>query len=196
MGLTLLATSILLAEDDTIPDGWVEEKEGIDAILPPMDELIWGTIAFFVLFGLLWKFAFPALQEAMQKRSDTIATDLKAAEEAKLEAEQVLAEYREQLASAKTEAGRIIEESRRQADDIRKEITAKAEEQAQEIIENGRRDVGVAVGQAQADLQRQLAQLSVDLAGRIISEHLDLGSQQRIVDDFIAEVGSLSGAGG
>lgn len=166
-------------------------KEGINKILPQGFELFWGILMFVLLFLLLWKFAFPAIKKGLENRSATIEADLKRAEEAKLEAEELLADYRKQLAGAKEEAAKIIEEGRKTADELKKEILAKAEAEAGEIVEAGRRDVEGAVASAQAEMRRQMADLSVDLAGRILGRELDVTGQQQSIDEFVAELESL-----
>lgn len=166
-------------------------KEGISLILPHWWEVLWGTLMFLVLFVALWKFAFPLVKKALDNRARTIESDLKRAEEAKLEAEDLLEDYRRQLAGASEEVARIIEEGRRTADELRKDLIAKAQEDAKEVIAAGRRDVEGAVGSARAQLRRQMADISVDLAGRIIGRELDLAGQQQIIDEFIAELDAM-----
>lgn len=178
-----IASSIVLAAE--------AEKEGIALLLPPIEEVIVGAIAFVVLFLLLAKFAFPALKKGLEKRSDTIATDLKRAEEAKLEAEDVLAEYRKQLADARTEAAKIIEDGRKTADEMRKELLAKAEADAEQIRADGKRDIEAAKSQVSSELRGQVAALSVELAGRVIAKNLDTAGQQQTIDEFLREVEAL-----
>ncbi len=162
-----------------------QEKSGLQIILPEWSEVFWGALSFAVLFVLLAKFAYPAMKKGLEKRSHAIEDDLKKAEGAKLEAEQVLVEYRTQLANAQTEVNRIIEEGRKRAEEMQVELRAKAEAESERIIESGRQDVSNSVTAAKADLSRQIAELSVDLAGRILSRELDVTSQRQTIDDFI-----------
>jgi F-type H+-transporting ATPase subunit b len=83
------------------------EEEAKNPILPDIAELIYGTIAFAIVFGLLWKFAFPAINKMLAERSDKIQGNLERAEHSRQAAEQELAEYRAQLAGAREEANRI-----------------------------------------------------------------------------------------
>src|SRR5438128_9335136 len=62
-------------------------------ILPAKNEIIWGSIAFVVLLGALYKFAWPSLIGGMNARSERIRSDLDAADTAKVDAETVLSEY-------------------------------------------------------------------------------------------------------
>lgn len=181
----MLATLILAAE--AAAEG-ATKKEGIALLIPHPEEVVIGTIAFIVLFVLLAKFAFPALRKGLDQRAETIEGDLKRAEEAKLEAEQLLADYRAQLANAREEAARIIEEGRKTADELRKEMVAKAEDDSKAIVEAGRREVQNAMQAAQVDLRRQMAGLSVDLASKIVAKNLDAAAQTDLIDGFIAEL--------
>lgn len=165
-----------------------EEKSGAQMILPQWQELIPAALAFLVLFALLAKFAFPAMKRMLQKRSDQIQDDLTKAEQAKLEAEQVLDDYRAQLANARGDAARIIEESRKQADELRRDVLAKAEEEARGIREAGARDVAGAVDSAKAELRQQVADLSIELAGRLVGAQLERSGHEQLIDDFIRDL--------
>lgn len=165
-----------------------EEKSGAQLILPAWQEMIPAAAAFLVLFVLLAKFAFPAMKRMLQKRSDQIQDDLTKAEQAKLEAEQVLDDYRTQLANARGDAARIIEESRKQADELRRDVLAKAEDEARAVREAGARDVAGAVDTAKAELRQQVAELSIELAGRLVGAQLDRSGHERLIDDFIADL--------
>lgn len=165
-----------------------EEKSGAQMILPAWQELIPAALAFLVLFALLAKFAFPAMKRMLQKRSDQIQDDLTKAEQAKLEAEGVLDDYRAQLANARGDAARIIEESRKQADELRRDVLAKAEDEARAIREAGARDVAGAVDSAKAELRQQVADLSIELAGRLVGAQLERSGHEALIDDFIRDL--------
>src|SRR5918992_5819592 len=97
-----------------------EEPSGTDLILPAIDELIWGAVAFAVVFFVLNKFAFPALRKNVEARENQIQSDLEAAENAKHEAQRERDQYKKQIADAHSEANKIIEEARQSAEQVRK----------------------------------------------------------------------------
>ena len=90
-----------------------EEPSGIDLILPAIDELLWGAVAFAIAFFVLSKFAFPLIRKSIEDRENKIQSDLEGAEEAKGEAKKELDEYRQQLAEARSEANKIVEQDHR-----------------------------------------------------------------------------------
>src|SRR5436190_24351441 len=59
-------------------------------ILPATNELIWGGIAFVILFVLLAKFAYPGLKQGMDNRAEKIRTSIDDADKAREEAQRIL----------------------------------------------------------------------------------------------------------
>ena len=173
-----------------------EEREGIDLILPAVDELVWGVICFVVVVFLLSKYAFPALRAAIEKREQTIQTNLEEAEKAKSDAQKELDEYRKQLAEARGEANRIIEEARQGAEQVRKDIVAKAESEAEQIVARAQEQIEAERNRTVTELQSTIADLSIQLAEKVVGRSLDGGSQKELVDAYIKEVGQMSTSNG
>ena len=148
-------------------------------ILPATNELIWGTIAFVILFVLLARLVFPRMNEALKNRTNKIQGDLEQAEHDREDAARVLAEYRSQLAAAREESARIMDEARKNAEQVRKDLLAKAQE---EIAAERNRAIG--------DIRAQTAGLALDLAGRVIGESMDDERHRRLIDRYISEVGT------
>ncbi|HLG00274.1 MAG TPA: F0F1 ATP synthase subunit B [Acidimicrobiia bacterium] len=171
-------------------------EESPNPILPATNEIIWGGLAFLVVFGLLWKMAIPAIQKGLKAREDKIRDDLEAAEKAKADAQTELAEYRAQLADARNEAARIIEEARQAADAMRREVQDSAEQEASKARERAQSEIEQTVTRARADLQREMGDFAVRLAERIVERNLDRSAQQALIDQYIAEVGALRGGNG
>ena len=96
-------------------------------IFPELNEIIWGGAAFLILFVVMVKKGFPAVKGAMDARAERIQTDLDAAERAKSDAQAVQADYEARLADAKGEAARLFEEARTTADQLKVDLTTRAE---------------------------------------------------------------------
>ena len=165
-------------------------QEAPSPILPEPNEIIWGGLAFLVLLVLLWKFALPGVRNMMQQREDRIRGDLERAEQAKTEAESVLAEYERKLADARNESARIIEEARQSADQVRRDLTARAEADAAQIRERASQDVSLATERATADLQTRMAELSIELAEKVVERSLDRDTQMALIESYINDLGN------
>lgn len=166
-------------------------------VLPKGDELIWGSLAFFILFAVLSKVAFPAINKVLQQRSDKIRSSLESAERAKIEADGTLDQYRAQLADARAEASRIIEEAKRTAEAVRREIEARAQVEAQQIVERARAEVGTERDRALQELRGTVGDLSIRLATKVVERELaNPDAQRAFVGKMIDELAATAPASG
>jgi F-type H+-transporting ATPase subunit b len=166
-------------------------QEAPNPLLPETNEIIWGTIFFLVVVAVLTKFAIPALKKGLQAREDKIRSDLQGAESAKTDAEDVLADYRAQLADARAEADRLIEDARGQAEQVRTDLIARAEADAAEARARATADLEQSVNRLKADLQTDVTHFAIELAERIVERNLDRDAQQALIERYIADVGGL-----
>jgi F-type H+-transporting ATPase subunit b len=173
------------------------EETTHNPIVPLWQELVLGTIAFAVVCYVLMKFVFPRMEETFRARVDAIEGGIKRAEEAQAEANQLLEQYRTQLAEARTEAARIRDEARADAEGIRQDVLGKAREESDRIIAAGREQLAAQRESIVRDLRAEVGTLAVDLAGRIVGESLaDEARSRGTVDRFIAELDQAGTPGG
>jgi F-type H+-transporting ATPase subunit b len=172
---------------DFVPD---DCQKAPSPLLPAKNEVIWGSAAFLVLLIAMWKFGVPAVRNMEQAREDRIRNDLEGAEKARSDAEAEKAQYTAQIADARNEAGRIIEEARQSAEQVRRDLIARAETEANDVRARAQADIAAQQQRAMAELRTDVAQLSIDLAERIVERNLDRATQQQLVDSFINQVGS------
>lgn len=186
--MLLSAQQLLLAAE--------EEREGIDLVIPEPAELIGGTLAFLVVLFLLGRLVFPKIRDAIRAREEQIQGQLSNAESTRAEADQLLADYRSQLADAKGEANRIIEEARQSAEQVRRDMIAKAEQDAQTIVERASEQIEAERQRTVQELQGSIADLSIELAEKVVGRSLDAPAQRDMVDAYIREVSGMSSNGG
>jgi F-type H+-transporting ATPase subunit b len=157
-------------------------------LVPETNELIWGGLGFLVVFGFLaWK-GVPAIKKTMDVRTERIRGDLEGAESAKSEAQQVLDEYRAQLADAKAEAGRIIDEARQAAEGVKRDQESRLQAELAEMRERSAADIESAKVQAIADLRGEVANLAIGAAEIIVGRNLDRDTQVQLVEQYVASL--------
>ena len=110
-----------------------------------MVDLSPGTILaqmlnFFILVWILHRFAYKPLVGMMNARKEQIANDLASAEQSRLEAEQIKADYAAQIAKARQEAQEIVEKAHHQAKLSTAEEVAAARSQIENEKERARQD--------------------------------------------------------
>ncbi|MDQ3385364.1 MAG: F0F1 ATP synthase subunit B [Actinomycetota bacterium] len=164
-------------------------------ILPATNEIIWGTLAFFVLVVLMSKMAYPAVKAAMDARTEHIRTAIDDADRTRDEAQAVMAGYQRQVADAKGEAARIIEEARQTADTLKRDLTARAEAEAAELRQRNAEQIAAERQRVMAEMQGQVATLAIELAEKVVGGSLDQQRSLQLIEDYINTVGT-NGAGG
>ncbi|MDQ3991750.1 MAG: F0F1 ATP synthase subunit B [Actinomycetota bacterium] len=188
--MTIWGLPTTLAQEEHTTET-ADDRSGLDLVLPDPAELLWGFIAFVVLFVVMAKFALPALGKAMAGRTEKIQGDLDKAEQAREDAQAVLARYEAQLQDARTEAGRIIDEARRTADSLRADMMARAEEEARQVVARAQDEIRAERARAVDELRRSVGTISVDLASRVIGESLNAKRHGRLVDEFIDQLAAM-----
>ncbi len=172
---TVLASGVFASGDASNP------------LIPAWGEVIIGTIAFAILCWVLIAKVFPRFEQVYQERHDAIEGGIERAEKAQAEAQRTLEQYRAQLAEARSEANRIREEAREQAAQIREELRAAADRDMAARQEAFERELLAERTQVVSQLRREVGEIAVELATRIVGHELESSERQRqIVDDFIA----------
>lgn len=169
-----------------------EESGGLSAILPDMAEFIPMLIAFIILWIILAKFGWPMFAGMLEKRENTIREALKKSEEAQIESERVLQEYKQQLADAKAQAAQIISDARATGEAVKADISAKAQSEAEDMIAKAKVAIEAEKKQAVAELQGSVVDISVDVAAKLIGEDLTEGEHRKIIERYVSEAGSFN----
>lgn len=167
-------------------------RSGLFLIIPEIHELIWGIVSFAVLAFLLWKFAGPAMNRMLDARQQAVVGGLQEAEQAKKDAQGLLDDYRAQLTNAKDEANRIIEEARQTAETMRQEMMAKASSEADEVVAKARGEIAAERERALTELRQEVADLSIDLAERVVKGSLDREASRVMIDQYLDELERMS----
>ncbi len=178
----LAQTLILAAEEGA------EESSGLDLLLPATPELIAGIIAFAIVFFFIWKWAVPALNRTLEERQKAIGGQIHEAEAAKAEAESLLNDYKKQLAELRAKEAEAVAAARAEGEQQRDSIIAKAQADAESIVAKAREDASAEKGRALAEARSEVANLSIDLAERVVGQNLDRQAQLGLVERYIAEL--------
>jgi F-type H+-transporting ATPase subunit b len=167
-----------------------EGAEEMPSVLSvPIDELIIGIIAFLIVFGGLAKFALPGIKKTLAERADAIEGGIERAAKAEAEATALADEYREQLAAAREEAAAIRTQAQADRSAIIEEARTEARTAAQAVTAQAEAQISADRSQATAALTRQIGEIAVDLAGKVVGQSLsDDARVRQTVEDFINDL--------
>ena len=159
-------------------------------ILPIWQEIVVGSISLRLLCFVLLKFVMPRMEAMYQARVDAIEGGLKRAEAAQAEANQLLEQYRVQLAEVRTEAAKIRDDAR---SDARGSVRTSSPRRGR-IRSGHRRRQGAARRRARTivrELRTEVGTIAVDLASKIVGESLaDEARRKGTVDRFLSSLES------
>lgn len=147
------------------------------------------TASFAILIGLIRLFAWDRITGIFEERANKIANDIDAAEE-KLTAASNLVQQREQeLVQGRVEGQKIIQDAVERAKLEKKRVLEQAEVEIQALKQKAQMEIEAEKREAQENLHVQVAELAVDLAGKIILEDLDQQTHSNLIDRYLDKLG-------
>jgi F-type H+-transporting ATPase subunit b len=167
--------------------------EAHNPLIPPVGEIIVGTITFAILAAVMIKFVVPRFEQVFQARREAIEGGIERAEAMQAEAKAALDQYRAQLAEARTEAAQIRDAARAEGQQIIEQLRAQAQEESARIVARGEEQLTASRQQVINELRGQIGALAVDLAGRVVGESLaDDARRSGTVDRFLDQLDGMS----
>ncbi|MGI6587913.1 MAG: F0F1 ATP synthase subunit B [Peptococcia bacterium] len=157
-----------------------------------VSDMIWAIINFLVLLAILNKFLFKPLLKTMDARKAEIKQDLEAAAQANVEAQKTKEEYLQQMEQAKVEARQIIEKATKIGEKTKEELISQAREESAQMTEKAREMIRLEKEEALHQLRDEVSSLVVMAAGKVIDKTIDQEAHEKLIHEFIAEVGDAS----
>jgi len=145
-------------------------------------------IIFGLVVAILGKYAWRPLLKVLNERERFIETSIADARSEREKAEQLLGQYQAQLEKARADASAIVDEGRRDAEVVRQRILEEARREQTEAAERARREIQLATESAIRELYDRTAELSVDVAARVLKKELTPADHQRLIGESIAEI--------
>ena len=159
---------------------------------PDTGLLFWMIISFGAVLIILTKYGFPVIIKKLDSRKKFIDESIVAAQKAYKELEEVRIDSEKIIASARNEHAKIIRQATQKRDLILEKAKGDAAKEAQNIVEVARKQIIHEKEEALADLRREIAVLSVDIAEKILRENLkDKEAQMSMINRLVDEM-SLS----
>ena len=161
----------------------------MDLITPQLGLLFWQTVLFLLLLFLLTKFAWKPIMTSLKEREDSIESALRMADQAKLEMQQLKAGNEKLMTEARHERDRTLAEAQQMATQLIEMAKNKATEEGARMITQAREAIQTEKNAALAAVRNTAAQLSLDIAERILRRELtDTSSQQKLVEEYLKDV--------
>ncbi len=151
------------------------------------DLALWSFIVFGLFVVILKVFAWGPLSGALNAREHKIKSDIAQAEEARIKAEKMLADYQAKLSAAQDEVLKTLAEARRDAEHTRQEIMAQTEKDVAATKERAILEIERTKDAALEELFNHLAGTVASATERVLGRALTDADQERLIGDALAE---------
>ena len=145
--------------------------------------------SFLLLIFLVKKYAWGNITSILDQRAEKISSDIDGAEEARKKAEELASKREAELAGSRTEAKTIIENAKETAEKSRADILAEAKLEAGRLKEKANQEIAQNKAEALQSVKGDVADLTISLAGKIISQNLDSQAHKELIDQYIDQLG-------
>ena len=145
--------------------------------------LLFQFLNFFILVAVLAKFEYKPMLKVLEERRNKISSDLNGAEQSRLAAERLKADYEKQLQTARTEAQAIIDkavkqaeaEGRVQLEAIRQQIAREKEMAHAEMVSE--REAAV------REMRKEVVSLSLAVAEKLLEKNMNTDMNSKLIKE-------------
>lgn len=145
----------------------------------------------FIIMGILYILLFKPVSKALEDRQISITSSLDKAAQDRESAQKLLAEYQEQLQASKVEAQEIINRAKKISEEMKNEVLDKAREEATKHLEKAKAEIANEQAKALTAIREEATTLALLAAGKVLGKTITGADQEKMVKDFIAQVGKL-----
>lgn len=158
-----------------------------------MSEIIGNFIliagSFLLLIFLVKKYAWGNITSILDARAEKITNDIDEAEAARQKAEELASKREEELAGSRKEAASIVENAKETAEKNKSQILSEATQEAVRLKEKAQQEIAHNKEEALNSIKGDVADLTVHLAGKLLSQQLDAEGQRQLIDRYLDELG-------
>jgi F-type H+-transporting ATPase subunit b len=161
----------------------------MDLVTPGLGLIVWSTLTFIILLWLLKKFAWKPILNAIKSREASIEHALSAAEDAKKEVQNLTADNQKLLQEARAERESMLKEAREIKEKMIADAKAQAQAEGEKIVLQAQQSIEGEKKAAIADIKNQVAELSIEIAEKVLRDQLDNKDKQlKMVDQLVENI--------
>ena len=163
----------------------------MDLLIPSGGLLFWMTLVFLLVFFILCKWGFPSIVKMVEDRKAYIDDSLRKAHEANEKLANIQKESESIMQKAREQQASILREASATRDTIVEQAQEKAREESSRIVSEARAEIEAEKQNVIRDIRNQVAELSVQIAEKILHEKLSNdGKQMELIDRLLDDVSS------
>ena len=149
-------------------------------------------VGFLILLFVLKKFLFGKISAMIKERSDGIKNAYTKIDDDRAIATRLKAEYQKRISDIEAEVATKIQEAVNEGKKLSEEIFKRTQEEVEHMKVRAQESIDRERNKAIAEIRSQVVNLSIMASSRIIQQTISHQSAEKLVDDFIEEIGVLS----
>ncbi len=166
-------------------------SESLDSLLEvKSDKAIWSAVVFLLLFGGLYVTAWKPITQALEKREQSIATQISDAKRSADEAMAKLKEYDSKILLAHTQAAEIMTQARKDAESAGQRIVSEAQAEAGRQRDRALADIESAKQGALSDIAGKSTDIAFSLARRVVGRELRPDDHTQLIAESLRKMPS------
>lgn len=142
-----------------------------------------------LLFLLLKRFLFKPVHKVLEARQAHVDGVYQAAQEAREQAETDRQAWSERMQHAQAEAEGIVKSANERARLNSDAMLDEAKRRAAGIVHQAQEEAELTREQAEASMRREMADVSTELAGKLLGREINENDHRQFIDSFIEELG-------
>ena len=157
-------------------------------VQPAFGLVFWMTLSFLTVLFILARFAWKPILTSLREREQGIEDALNESKRMREEMGRMQASNEEMMRQAREEREQLLKEARDIRDREIADAKARAKAEADALLGRAREDIRNEKNAAITEMKNQVAELSIQIAERILKEKLgDAAAQKALVDKVINE---------
>lgn len=158
-------------------------------ITPDFGLFFWMAIVFIIVLAILWKWGFPSIVNMVNSRKEFIDDSLRKAHEANERLVNIQKEGEAMLQNAREKQAQILKDAAETRDEIVLKAQEKATNEGSRLLNEAKAEIEVEKQNAIRDIRTQVAEISVQVAEKIVREKLSSNeSQMELINKLLNDI--------
>ena len=161
----------------------------MELFTPEFGLVFWMFIAFGCLYFILAKYAWPFIIKSMEERADLIDKGVAYAQEAKSRLDNARAEADKVIAEARQQQAEILREAAKLRNQMVENAKGEAAAEAKKVSDAALVSIEQARKESEKQLRQEVSEIALQIAEKVLRKNVSNDQAQReLVDQYLSEV--------
>ena len=157
-----------------------------------LSTIIWTVVNLLILYFFFRKFLFGRVNAVREKRAALVASSIHQSEEAAQQAQQLKAQYEQQINVASQEAQQIVSGAKARAEQAYAARLAAADQDAKQMKKEAEAQIAAQREHMLQGVRQEVSKLAVMAAAKVAQKALDESTDLAVAEAFLKEAGDPS----